>query len=276
MTRLLTTTALIAALSVPAAMAQTTTTTPAPADSSMTERPTVAVPEGFTMREGALTAEDLLGATVYDSTGESVGDVQDLVLSAHSGASDAMPGAASTPGMGATGTDGAATTAPMGTGTDTTAADTTPPATGTDAMGNTPPATGTDSTATGTMPPATGTDSTATGTMPSAGTGTGSTASDTTTTTPPATGMGADTATAGSASESDGETVLTHAVLDIGGFLGMGVHRVAIPVEDLQVYSNDSEIRVYLPWSREQLEALQAYDEDDPSTLGDPMYGASN
>lgn len=61
---------------------------------------------------------------------------------------------------------------------------------------------------------------------------------------------------------------ITHALLDVGGFLGMGKHRVAVPVSDLAVYGNGSDLRVYLPWSRDQLKALPAYDEDNPSTLG--------
>lgn len=64
---------------------------------------------------------------------------------------------------------------------------------------------------------------------------------------------------------------LTHAVLDVGGFLGLGQHRVAVPVSDLAVYRSDTETRVYLPWSEEQLKAAPAYDRDDPSTLGRPL-----
>ncbi|MEH0070149.1 hypothetical protein V6L77_07160 [Pannonibacter sp. Pt2-lr] len=37
---------------------------------------------------------------------------------------------------------------------------------------------------------------------------------------------------------------ITHVLLDVGGFLGIGQRRVAIPVSDLTVYANNSETRV--------------------------------
>lgn len=69
---------------------------------------------------------------------------------------------------------------------------------------------------------------------------------------------------------------ITHALLDVGGFLGMGQHRVAVPVSDLAVYGNGSDLRVYLPWSRDQLKALPAYDENNPATLGSSPAPANN
>lgn len=65
-----------------------------------------------------------------------------------------------------------------------------------------------------------------------------------------------------------GDGTISHAVLDIGGFLGIGEHRVAVPVSDLAVYRSDSEVRIYLPWTREQLEAVPEYVEGDATTLG--------
>ncbi|RJL21525.1 photosystem reaction center protein H [Paracoccus siganidrum] len=61
---------------------------------------------------------------------------------------------------------------------------------------------------------------------------------------------------------------ITHAIIDVGGFLGLGEHRVAIPVADLVVFTNEDELRIYLPWTQEQLEALPEFDEDDPDTTG--------
>jgi len=57
---------------------------------------------------------------------------------------------------------------------------------------------------------------------------------------------------------------ITQAVIDVGGFLGMGEHRVAIPVEELIAYRKDNELRVYLPKTREQLMALPTF-VSDPS-----------
>ncbi|MGP3696328.1 PRC-barrel domain-containing protein [Rhodobacter sp. NSM] len=50
-------------------------------------------------------------------------------------------------------------------------------------------------------------------------------------------------------------------IFDVGGFLGIGARNVAVPFEDLQIYTNadQSEVRVYLPMSREELEALPEY-----------------
>ncbi len=177
-------------LSAGLAQAQTSTTGPTtPVD--------LVVPEGFTLQTTPLTAEALLGATIYDIGGDSIGEVHDLIFAA--------------PDAGTANGAAPDTTAP-GTGTDT----------GTAADGMAPDATASPDTGTG-------------------------------------------TATADKAGQ------ITHAILDIGGFLGMGQHRIALPVSDLRIYSSDSGIRVYLPWTREQLTALPAYDENDPSTLGHPL-----
>ncbi len=170
-------------LSAGLAQAQTSTTDPAVPTAPVN----LVVPEGFTLQTTPLTAEALLGATIYDIGGDSIGEVHDLIFAA--------PDA----------------TAP-GTGADT----------GTAADGMAPDATAS-----------------------------------------PDTGTGAATA--------DKAGQITHAILDIGGFLGMGQHRIALPVSDLRIYSSDSGIRVYLPWTREQLTALPAYDENDLSTLGHPL-----
>lgn len=62
---------------------------------------------------------------------------------------------------------------------------------------------------------------------------------------------------------------VSHVVLDVGGFLGIGAHSVAVPMDALQVFRDANEdLRVYLPWTEAQLEALPEYNADDPSTLG--------
>ncbi|ACM00848.1 PRC-barrel domain-containing protein [Cereibacter sphaeroides] len=50
-------------------------------------------------------------------------------------------------------------------------------------------------------------------------------------------------------------------IFDVGGFLGIGARNVAVPFEDLKIYTNDdqSDVRVYVPMSREELEALPEY-----------------
>ena len=208
------------AVCLSAGLAQAQTTTADPAAPAVD----VVVPEGFTLQTMPLTAEELLGANIYDISGESIGEVHDLVFAA----SDA----------GATGATGTAPDATEpGTDTGTTAVSPAPDAT-------TSPDSGT------------ATDGTAT-TTPDTGTAIESTAPD----------MGS-TAADGTAGQSG---QITHAILDIGGFLGMGQHRIALPVSDLRIYRSDSDLRVYLPWTREQMTALPEYDENDPATLGRPL-----
>lgn len=238
-------------LSAGLAQAQTSTTDPAATDPAATA-PSVdlVVPEGFTLQTMPLTAEELLGANIYDISGDSIGEVHDLVFAAPDAGTTG--GAATMPGT----TEGSATpdaTAPA-TGTDTgTAADGTAPDT------TTAPDTGTADTGTttdGTMPDATA--------SPDTGTAADATAPEATT----APDMGATGGTATTAGQSG---QVTHAILDIGGFLGMGQHRIALPVSDLRIYRSDSDLRVYLPWTREQMTALPVYDENDPATLGRPL-----
>jgi hypothetical protein len=62
---------------------------------------------------------------------------------------------------------------------------------------------------------------------------------------------------------------VSHVVLDLGGFLGIGVHTVAVPFEALQVYADGgNRLRIYLPWTEDQLRNLPEYEAGDPSTLG--------
>lgn len=60
---------------------------------------------------------------------------------------------------------------------------------------------------------------------------------------------------------------LSHAVIDIGGFLGLGGHTTAIPVGDLAIFRSSSETRVYV--------ALPVFNKDDPATLGRSMVGSN-
>ncbi len=90
--------------------------------------------------------------------------------------------------------------------------------------------------------------------------------SGTTVTTAPAP-TGTEAATADAATTGE----ISHAIVDVGGFLGMGEHRVALPVADLEIYKNGNETRVYLPWTEDQLRTLPAYVAGDLSTLGLPM-----
>lgn len=82
------------------------------------------------------------------------------------------------------------------------------------------------------------------------------------------------TTTDGTAAGDTGASVsvdgtVSHVVLDVGGFLGIGAHTVAVPMDALQVFRDANEdVRVYLPWTQAQLEALPEYNADDPSTLG--------
>lgn len=319
MRRLTLTTALVAAFLPAAAFAQT-------ADPAAPQVE-VTVPEGFERQEAMVSAEELLGEKVYDVSGESIGEVGDLVFTMTDtentgGAEPATAtgdgtAAATTPATGETATDGATTapatgdaataapeadadttTAPASddaTATDTatapapddtTATDTTTTpaddATATD--GATAPTTGdataADDTATTTAPATDGgTAMPDTGTADTAATDSG-TAGDTAYTAPAPSDSAADTTatTAGDAATAPAATVgeVTHVVLDIGGFLGIGEHRVAVPVSDLAFYRNGDDTRVYLPWSREQLEAIPAYNADDPATWATSTLPAEN
>ena len=53
---------------------------------------------------------------------------------------------------------------------------------------------------------------------------------------------------------------ITHAVIGVGGFLGIGQKDVAVPFEELQVFERDGEIRLVYASTRESLEAAQEFD----------------
>jgi hypothetical protein len=60
----------------------------------------------------------------------------------------------------------------------------------------------------------------------------------------------------------DKEGKIDQAVLDVGGFLGLGEHSVAMDIEKLDIQADDStgEIRVFIDLSKEELESMQQYD----------------
>lgn len=56
---------------------------------------------------------------------------------------------------------------------------------------------------------------------------------------------------------------LTHAVIDVGGFLGMGPHPVAVPFSSLAVLreTDGSDVRVYLNATEDQLKAMPKHED---------------
>lgn len=63
------------------------------------------------------------------------------------------------------------------------------------------------------------------------------------------------------------EGTITHAVVGVGGFLGIGEKDVAVPFDELEVVERDGDIRLVYAASREQLESAPALDR----TAYDPM-----
>jgi hypothetical protein len=59
------------------------------------------------------------------------------------------------------------------------------------------------------------------------------------------------------------EGEIEQAVVDVGGFLGMGVHRIGLAFDEMQVLTNadNSEVRVYIDQTRQTLEQRPEYQE---------------
>ncbi|MDS9468860.1 photosystem reaction center protein H [Paracoccus sp. MBLB3053] len=186
----------------------------------------IIAPEGFAAEDVVFTSDNLDGATVYDATGEEIGEVHGLVF-ANEDSSMKMSSDMGKP-AGETAAD-----AGMGSDMDSAAAPD---------MAEQTPATG-----------ATSQD----GTM----SGIGSSSSTTT----PTDAMTPPVQTAEGTPTDLGEAEITQAVIDVGGFLGMGEHRVAVPVEELVTYRKDQELRIYLPWTREQVMELPEFDAEEPT-----------
>lgn len=55
---------------------------------------------------------------------------------------------------------------------------------------------------------------------------------------------------------------ITHAVIDVGGFLGLGSHSVALEIDDIDILWNDAEedVRVQVTMTREEMESLPEYE----------------
>jgi len=60
----------------------------------------------------------------------------------------------------------------------------------------------------------------------------------------------------------DHEGKITDAVIDVGGFLGLGAHSVQLPFSQLTVLreTNGSDMRVHLDTTKEKLKAMPHYD----------------
>lgn len=56
------------------------------------------------------------------------------------------------------------------------------------------------------------------------------------------------------------EGQLQNAVIDVGGFLGLGEKPVAVSFESLQVLRGENDVRIYIDTTAEALEALPAYE----------------
>ncbi|SDB61508.1 PRC-barrel domain-containing protein [Desulfonatronum thiosulfatophilum] len=49
-------------------------------------------------------------------------------------------------------------------------------------------------------------------------------------------------------------------ILDVGGFLGIGAHTVAISPSEIEIHKNNlGDIRIYIPMTKEQLKDLPEY-----------------
>lgn len=70
---------------------------------------------------------------------------------------------------------------------------------------------------------------------------------------------------------SDDGTI-THAIVGVGGFLGIGEKKVSVPFEELEVVERDGEIRLIYAATREQLEAAEKFDRTayDPKARAQP------
>lgn len=54
--------------------------------------------------------------------------------------------------------------------------------------------------------------------------------------------------------------MIDRAVIDVGGFLGLGEHHVAVTMEELTILQNDGDVRVYIDATQEALEAQPEYE----------------
>ena len=59
---------------------------------------------------------------------------------------------------------------------------------------------------------------------------------------------------------SDDGTSIDGAILGIGGFLGLGEHRIALSMDELQILRSEGDFRVYVDATEEELEAQPEYE----------------
>ena len=232
---LLLTTAIISLLAAAPVVAQTTDATTGVADTATTDQViAITPPEGYSPFDSmTLTTEDMTGASVYDPNGNVVGEISDFVLA----------------------TDAAGGTTTALTTTDTMATTGAEPATDADT---------TTAAEDGTVVP-----DASEGEVAPGGTGNATDAGTDLDTTATADAPADPAATKGAPVGTEGE--ITHVVVDVGGFLGIGERTVALPMSELQVFrgeGSENDIRIYLPWTQAQLEALPEYEEGNPATLG--------
>ena len=69
---------------------------------------------------------------------------------------------------------------------------------------------------------------------------------------------------------------LTHAVIGVGGFLGIGEKDVAVPFDELKVLEKDGDVRLIYAATREQLEAATAIDRAIYQPLRNPEATATS
>ena len=53
---------------------------------------------------------------------------------------------------------------------------------------------------------------------------------------------------------------LDNAIVDVGGFLGLGEKQVEVPFDNLQILQGDNDMRIYIDATEEQLESLPEYE----------------
>lgn len=60
--------------------------------------------------------------------------------------------------------------------------------------------------------------------------------------------------------EIGADNMVTGVITDVGGFLGMGQHRVLLSTDQISVYKNaDDDLRAYVSLTKDQLKALPEY-----------------
>lgn len=60
------------------------------------------------------------------------------------------------------------------------------------------------------------------------------------------------------------DAVVTGVIMDVGGFLGIGEHRVALTTDQVELYGNaDGDLRALVSLSKDELKALPKFEEPD-------------